>query len=139
MNATGYFAMLSRLDPLLVAAHCITMTTLYGIATCETVRKSRKWLGEHGIPYRYHDLRLDGLTREQAALWLEKCGLAEIVNRRSTTWKNLSPELRAGLDEDNAADLLVSHPTLVKRPVLEINGTIRTGFNPSTYSQIFSK
>lgn len=113
------------------------MTVLYGIPNCDTVKKARRWLDDHKISYRFHDFRSDGLGAEQVKLWLAALGLESLINKRSTTWKNLGPETREGLNEQNAAALIIEQPTLIKRPLLELKGQFHVGFKAEHYQTLF--
>jgi arsenate reductase len=62
---------------------------LYGIPNCSTVKKARTWLEEHGVAYRFHDFRKDGIEREVLAAWLQQIPLDTLLNRRGTTWRAL--------------------------------------------------
>lgn len=102
--------------------------TLYGIKNCDTVRRARKWLEGQGVDYRFHDFRADGLDAELAKLWLAEIGPDTLINRRGTTWRKLPDEVRTELDGDKAAALIISLPTLIKRPVIDNNGRLTVGF-----------
>ena len=115
----------------------MSATTLYGIANCDTVRKARRWLDEHGIEFCFHDVRKDGLSGEKVAQWLAAVGHERLVNRRSATWRQLPAAKRAGIDNTSAVALLLAQPTLIKRPVLEHGNTIHVGFSAQDYTNIF--
>lgn len=108
------------------------MITLYGIKTCDTCRKALKWLDGEGIAHRYHDLRADGLTPAQVSAWVKARGWESVLNRRSTTWRDLPEDARAGLDVKSATALMLEHPTLVKRPVIDTGKEILIGFDAGT-------
>ena len=108
------------------------MITLYGIKTCDTCRKALKWLDAEGIAHRYHDLRADGLTAAKVSAWVKACGWESILNRRSTTWRDLPEAVRSGLDAKSATALMVEHPTLVKRPVIDTGKEVLIGFDAAT-------
>ncbi|MBR9882694.1 MAG: ArsC family reductase [Oceanospirillales bacterium] len=113
------------------------MTTLYGISNCDTVRKTRKWLETNGIACAFHDFRKEGLERAQVDRWCDALGIDTVLNKRGTTWRALPAEQRDSLDESGLRALLVEHPTLIKRPVLEHNDTIRVGFKAEEYAALF--
>lgn len=113
------------------------MTVLYGIPNCDTVKKARRWLDERNISYRFHDFRKDGLDADQVRHWLAETGLDKVINKRSTTWKNLSLEVRDALNEQNAVDLIVEQPTLIKRPLLDLKGQLHLGFKAEAYETLF--
>ncbi len=112
------------------------MTTLYGIPNCDRVRAARKWLEQRDLPYRFHDVRMDGLDRSLVQGWLDQHGMDALVNRRSTTWRQLSPAMREHLTPDSATELLLAQPTLLKRPVLEIDDTLIIGFDEAMYNRM---
>ena len=76
-------------------------TTLYGIKNCDTVRKARRWLDDHNVDYQFHDVREQALAAEQLHSWLQELG-DSLINKRSTTWKQLSDEQRRTIDDENS-------------------------------------
>ncbi|TNF36586.1 MAG: arsenate reductase [Gammaproteobacteria bacterium] len=115
------------------------MTTLYGIPNCDTVKKARRWLDDHGVAYRFHDLREDPVGDKRLAQWLAAVGADTLVNRRSTTWKQLAENDRPDSgNPETVIACLSQHPTLVKRPVLEHGKTIHAGFNTDDYTRLFN-
>ncbi|MCV6605830.1 MAG: ArsC family reductase, partial [Porticoccaceae bacterium] len=100
------------------------MITLYGIKNCDTVKKARRWLDENDISHHFHDFRVDGLETEQVARWAQQVGWEVLVNKRSTTWKQLDQARRDTMDGSSSISAMVEHPTLIKRPVLENNGEL---------------
>lgn len=117
------------------------MTTLYGIKNCDTVKKARVWLDNHDIDYQFHDFRIDGITADQVDAWLAALGWEQVVNKRSTTWKQLAESTRNGMDTKLAKANILEQPTLIKRPLLELDNdsaSIHVGFKPEQYSELFS-
>jgi len=112
------------------------MTTLYGIKNCDTVKKARDWLAANNIDYRFHDFRADGLTAEQVSNWIAEIGLETLVNKRSTTWKELDEVTRQNFDAQ-AVQIITAHPTLIKRPLLDTGKRKQVGFKETDYSKIF--
>ncbi|MBP0047876.1 ArsC family reductase [Marinobacterium sp. AK62] len=116
------------------------MTTIYGISNCDTVRKARKWLEAEGIAFDFHDFRKQGLNAEQVARWCAAAGTDKVLNKRGTTWRQLSDEQKAITDDAALQALLVEHPTLIKRPVLELDdGRVETGFKADRYAALFDR
>jgi Spx/MgsR family transcriptional regulator len=115
------------------------MITLYGIKNCDTVKKTRKWLDTHGIEYRYHDFREDGLDSEAVTAWIEELGWQNLLNRRSTSWKALDEQARVAMDEAHAHAAIILHPTLIKRPLLDTGHQRFVGFSASNYAKIFNR
>ncbi|MGB1140297.1 MAG: ArsC family reductase [Halioglobus sp.] len=114
------------------------MITLYGIKNCDTVKKARKWLDEHGVDYRFHDFREDGIDRTAVAGWIGELGWESVVNKRSTSWKALDEGARSAMDEASALEAIMDQPTLVKRPLLDTGRERFTGFSADNYNRIFN-
>ncbi len=113
-------------------------TVIYGIKNCDTVKKALKWLEAEGIAHQYHDFRQNGLSTSKLDTWLNVVGANDLINRRSTSWKQLSEKEREQIDAGDGKLLILGTPTLIKRPVLEHNGRIYCGFKPDLYSSIFN-
>ncbi len=112
--------------------------TLFGIPNCDTVRKARRWLDDHGVEYRFHDFRADGLDASQVEAWIEELGWERVINKRSTSWKALPAEDREGMDGVAACRAALETPTLIKRPVLEGPGYLEVGFSAERYSELLA-
>ena len=111
-------------------------TYLYGIKNCDTVKKARQWLEQQGIDYRFHDFRVDGLDTALLERIEASLGWEAMLNRRGTTWRKLQEAERENLNQEKALTLMLSHPTVIKRPVLESGGKMAIGFSPDEYLQI---
>ena len=111
--------------------------TLYGIPNCDTVKKARTWLAEHGHDFEFHDFKKQGLSRELAARWLEQLDWEVLVNRKGMTWRNLPDERKAlVVDKASALELMLEHTSVIKRPVLEGEGLLSVGFSPDAYTRL---
>ncbi len=110
------------------------MITVYGIKECDTVKKCLKWLGAQQLPYHFHDLRRDGLDQALLQRWIDVLGWETLVNKRSTTWRGLPEETKSRLSESTAADILLAHPTLIKRPVIDAGRTLLIGFSEAGHT-----
>ena len=115
------------------------MVILYGIKNCDTVRKARRWLAEHQVDYRFHDLRSDGLDDDLLDAWIESLGWEQLINRRGTTWRKLTVEAREPLGAARARKLMLTHPAIIRRPLLEIDKARYLGFSDVHYTSLFSK
>jgi arsenate reductase len=114
------------------------MVILYGIKTCDTVRKARRWLEGHDIDYRFHDLRGDGLDTALLDAWIGDFGWERLLNRRGTTWRQLPAQAREPLDAARARAIMLAHPGIIRRPILEHGATRHLGFSESGYAGLFS-
>lgn len=114
------------------------MIKLFGIKNCDSVKKARNWLTDNGISYEFHDLRNDGLDAERIDQWIEQVGWEALLNRRGTTWRKLDKETQESIDRDSVTALLLEHPAMIKRPVLDHSAIITLGFKPDLYQSIFN-
>lgn len=112
------------------------MLKVYGLKNCDTCRKAFKWLEANAIDYIFHDVRADGPTRGQAADWIEKIGADKVINRRGTTWRKLSDAEKTISSDNDAIDLVMRNPALIKRPVIEQAGTVSVGFTPDVTERL---
>jgi arsenate reductase len=112
--------------------------TLYGIPNCDTVKKARTWLAEQDHDFTFHDFKKQGLDRATAAQWLTQIDWQTLVNRKGTTWRNLSDERKAAVtDNASALDLILETPSVVKRPVLDRGGKFSVGFSDAMFKDFF--
>ena len=109
--------------------------TIYGIKNCDTMKKARAWLAEHGIATAFHDYKAAGIDSARLACWIEAAGWEKVLNRAGTTFRKLPDEAKAGLDEAKAAALMLAQPSMIKRPVLEYPGGLLIGFKPDEYAR----
>ncbi len=117
------------------------MLKVYGIPNCDTIKKTLKWLDAKGIKNELHNYRQDGITVEKLESWLKQQPLEKLLNKASTTWKNLPEEdkMKASA-EKGAIAVMLAHPTLIKRPVIEdeSGNVLSVGFNEAQYESVFS-
>ncbi|WP_408740861.1 ArsC family reductase [Acetobacter sp. LMG 32666] len=113
--------------------------TLYGIKNCDTVRKARNWLEEHDVAYIFHDYKLAGITEGKLVAWVAQVGWEKLLNKAGTTFRKLPDADKADLTEKRAIALMVAHPTLIKRPVLEMPQGLQVGFKPELYAAALGK
>ena len=110
---------------------------LYGITNCSTVKKARTWLAEHGCTYEFHDFKKNGISTELLDVWLEQTGWEPLLNRQGTTWRKLDCEQQTAIvDRDSAKALMLTYPSVIKRPILNKDGRIYIGFKPEQYETL---
>ncbi|MEJ2764212.1 ArsC family reductase [Photobacterium sp. MCCC 1A19761] len=112
-------------------------TIAYGIKNCDTIKKMKKWLDAENIPYNFHDYRVDGLDAALLETFEAQLGWEAMVNKRGTTYRQLSDEQKAGLNRETALALLLEYPAMIKRPLLVHNDSYHLGFKPEQYQAIF--
>ena len=113
------------------------MTTLYGIKACDTMKKARTWLDEHGVKYQFHDYKVSGIDREHLEAWCKKAGWETVLNRAGTTFRKLPDDQKVDLNERKAIALMLEQPSMIKRPVLEKGARLLVGFKPAEYQAAF--
>ena len=112
------------------------MIIMYGIKNCDTIKKARKYLEKNNIPYEFKDFREDGLNPVQLRAWMKELGWEKLINKRSTTWRNLPDETKENMNETLALVVAEDQPTIIKRPVLELSDKVLVGFSEKSYSDI---
>ena len=106
---------------------------IYGIPNCDSVKKARKWLDARGLEYAFHDYKKHGTDRENLDRWADRCGWESLLNRRGTTFRKLDEADKADLTREKAIALMVQHPSLIKRPVLEYETGLLVGFKEAEW------
>ncbi len=120
------------------------MLTVYGIPNCNTVKKARTWLDEHGVAYTFHDFKKLGVDEATLNLWLAQQPWEKLINRAGLTWRGLSDEAKAAITDNASANALMQTKTsVIKRPVLVRNQEqgqqiIALGFSETEYAKIFA-
>ncbi len=114
------------------------MLIVYGIKSCDTCRKARKFLDGHNIEYRFHDLREDGLDIQMLERWSSRMGWERLLNKQSLTWRKIPDVDRADMTRDKAMAAMLDNPTLIKRPVLESDKFIAVGFSEKRFADFIN-
>ena len=115
------------------------MLTVYGIKSCDTCRKARKYFAENDIEHRFHDLRDDGLDIQMLERWGSRIDWTKLLNKQSLTWRKVPEVDREGINKDRAFALMLANPTLVKRPVLEDEAYIAVGFSEKRFADYLDR
>ena len=115
------------------------MLTIYGIKSCDTCRKARKYLAEHDIEFRFHDVRDDGLDIQMLERWAGRLDWQKLLNKKSLTWRKVPEADRNSITMDSAFALMLDQPTLLKRPVLESPRFIAVGFSEKRFSEFLNR
>jgi arsenate reductase (glutaredoxin) len=110
---------------------------LYGIPNCDTVKKARVWLDGQGIGYSFHDYKKSGANAEKLAAWCDAKGWETILNRAGTTFKKLPDNDKTDLNQGKAIALMLTQPSMIKRPVVEHPGGLLVGFKQPEWEAAF--
>jgi len=112
--------------------------TVYGIPNCDTVKKALTWLKDHQIDYTFHDFKKEGISAKKLKEWDKKAGLEKILNKNSSTWKEVDNTVKETITSMEAAvPLLQEKTSIIKRPVIEDGKFLFFGFNEETYRKHF--
>ena len=114
-----------------------THVTIYGIKNCDTMKKARAWLDSHGVAYRFHDYKAEGIDRGVLETWARQVGWEVLLNRAGTTFRALPDREKDDLNQAKAIALMLKQPSMIKRPVLEQGGPLLVGFKPDQYAKAF--
>lgn len=113
------------------------MITMYGIPNCDTMKKARAWLTEHGIEYRFHDYKKAGIDEKTVRAWVAELGWQALLNTRGMMWRKVPQAIRDAIDEESAIALMLETPSIIKRPVLDTGDKRHVGFKPEQYGRLF--
>jgi len=109
---------------------------MYGIRNCDTVKKARAWLEGHGVAYAFHDYKSGGVDRELLEAWSRELGWEALLNRSGTTFRKLDAAQTLDLDARRAIQLMMEHPSAIRRPILAGSGTLLVGFKAEAYQAL---
>ena len=113
--------------------------TIYGIKNCDTMKRARAWLDKRGIDYAFHDYKAEGIDRKHLDHWRKNVGWEVLLNKAGTTFRKLPDKDKQGLDASKATTLMLAQPSMIKRPVLDVDGRLLVGFSPALYEEAFGK
>jgi arsenate reductase len=114
----------------------MTTTTVFGIPNCDTVKRARAWLAEQGVVHQFHDFKKAGLPAALLQGWVDRLGWEPLLNKRGTTWRQLTPQVQGTVtDAHSAQALMLAQPSLVKRPVVAwADGRLTVGFDAQQWA-----
>jgi len=111
---------------------------MFGIPNCDTIKKAKKWLDSHNINYQFHDYRKQGIDQALVSRFCQALGWEAVLNKRGTTYRQLTDEQKQSLNENSAIELMVELPAMIKRPILLVDEQLHIGFKPDQYANLFS-
>ena len=98
------------------------------------MKKATAWLDARGIRYAFHDYKVSGVGADLLREWVDQVGWEILLNRSGTTFRKLPEASKQGLDEARAISLMLTQPSMIKRPVLDAGGGLIVGFKPDVYA-----
>lgn len=114
------------------------MITIYGIPNCDTVKKTQTWLKAHNITFEFYNYKKEGISQAKLASWLEVFDWTKLINRAGSTWRQFSDEQKAAIiDNASAIELMIEKPSVIKRPLVEIDGkAVLLGFSEAEFEKL---
>ena len=71
--------------------------------------------------------------------WVDVLDWETVLNRAGMTFRKLADAEKQDLDARKAIDLMLAQPSMIKRPMLDIDGNLTAGFKPDVYARAFGK
>ena len=115
------------------------MIVIFGLKNCDSCQRLMTWLRDQKVDYHFMDYRKNMIDESKLLTWIEDVGWENLLNRRSSTWRNLLTERKTGLTSDSAKTLMLEFPTLIKRPIIELGGQIIVGFKEEQKEELASR
>ena len=84
---------------------------IYGIKNCNTVKKALDWMKENKIQFEFHDFKKMGISDERIKIWQKNTSWESLINKRGTTWRQLSPEVQEKIKNQTSAIAPLSMPS----------------------------
>ena len=108
------------------------MISIYGIKTCNSVRKAIKFCKDHDLEFIFIDFRVTPLDCNKIDYFISKSDINILFNNRGTKYRDLKLK-DLNLTDTQKATWLCKENMLLKRPILEYNGNIIVSFNKEDY------
>jgi Spx/MgsR family transcriptional regulator len=121
----------------MIAGMSTANITIYGIPNCDSVKKARVWLADHGVAHTFHDFKKQGVPPAALDQWLAAVGWEVLVNRKGTTWRKLDAAQQSRVqDNASAKALLLEHASVIKRPIVVKGQNVIVGVNPERWTNV---
>jgi arsenate reductase (glutaredoxin) len=113
--------------------------TLYGIPNCDTVKKAMHWLKKNKIGFTFYNFKTESVTKKLLTSWCKKIDWEILLNKKSATWRQLSKiDQEKLVDQQAAINIMLSHTSIIKRPVLLFDNHLLVGFNEAEYALLLA-
>jgi Spx/MgsR family transcriptional regulator len=112
------------------------MIKMYGIPNCNTIKKAKDALTAQGVDFEFHNYKKEGIDTATLESWCNQVGWKTLLNQRGTTWRKLSAEDKADINQSKAIALMCVYPSMIKRPVLVVDDKIIVGFDEAVYAEL---
>lgn len=112
---------------------------LYGFRSCDMVRKAQGWLDANGVAHEFFDYRRARLDPKTVDDWFARAGWEAVLNRNSTSFRELPEEQKTGIDAAKAKAMILAETNLIKRPVLDTGKALLFGFKADAYGRALGR
>ncbi len=112
------------------------MLTVYGIANCDTIKKTKKWLELNNHEFRFHDYKKLGCDATLAATLVETFPIDQLINKRGTTWRKLPEEEQRNLNAESALTLIQRETSIIKRPIIHSGDRWLIGYDEDAFASL---
>jgi len=112
------------------------MIKMYGIPTCGSVKKAKKFFNENNIEFEFIDFKKTPVECEKIDEWLEQVDMKTLFNSRGTKYRTLKLK-ELNLDDEGKKEWLCKENLLIKRPVIEYNNKVIVAFDEEKYKELF--
>ena len=116
----------------------VTTPLVFGIPNCDTVKKARVWLADHGVDHQFHDFKKHGVPLPKINHWIAAAGWEKLLNRQGTAWRKLDEATQARVvDAASAVAVMTANSSVIKRPVVQWpGGQITVGFDAEAWQRL---
>ena len=101
---------------------------LYGIPNCNSVKKAMDWLNNHEVDFVFHNYKKEGIDIDKLKSWALQVGWEIIFNKKGSTWKLIADQYK-NLNEKIAIDIMLTHNSIIKRPIVESGKKLLIGYD----------
>lgn len=109
---------------------------MYGIKTCSTVGKARKFMKEHEIAFDFVDYKVTTINEEKIREWIKQVDINSLFNNKGKKYRDLG--LKAlNLDDEGKIAWMAKENYLIKRPVIEYEGKVYVAYDEALYKENF--
>ena len=109
---------------------------IYGIKSCSTVGKARKFMKENAIDFEFVDYKVERVDEVKIREWLKQVDINILFNNRGKKYRDLALK-ELNLDDDGKIEWMAKENYLLKRPVIEHNGKVIVAYDEDVYKKEF--
>jgi len=111
--------------------------TIYGIKTCSTVGKARKFMKDNDIAFDFVDYKVESVDETKIREWLKQIDMSVLLNTRGTKYRDLKLK-ELDLDDEGKIAWMAKENYLLKRPVIEYgDGKVHVAYDEEVYKKTF--